>query len=437
MIKSESIGQKALTTWTKKYQFKRLPVIALGFLLILWIWATQSYLLFHLVVEFLSIFIALALYFVGTRTHRFSKNNLLLFISVAYLFVAILDTAHALSYKGMNIIPTATTNTATQLWIAARLLAMSTLCIATFVGYREYSSFRLHLIFGAITIALLVSISIGTFPACYIENAGLTLFKKAMEFLIILIGLVAFIRLYNHTIKLDKNDKNLIGWVIWLTIASELCFALYVDVYGALNAFGHLLKVIYSGLLWIYILKEGLDKPYDLMYSKLFEQSIRDPLTGLLNRRGLEHMSQNMFNRAIRFPCTFTLMIIDLDSFKRVNDEYGHPEGDLALNEFGKILRVCFREYDIISRIGGDEFVTVLEGGPEYWPAIEARLLAAIASWVNGNEQRRFLGATWGMALRQKGANTDLVSLIEEADAKLLKGKALKHMDGTTLRANR
>ena len=106
----------------------------------------------------------LALYFVGTRTYHFSRNGLLLFVSVAYLFVAILDTAHTLSYKGMNLIPNATTNAATQLWIAARILGISTLFMATFVGYRELSTLRLHLIFGAITVAMLASIIIGVFP---------------------------------------------------------------------------------------------------------------------------------------------------------------------------------------------------------------------------------------------------------------------------------
>ena len=254
-----------------------------------------------------------------------------------------------------------------------------------------------------------------------------------MEFLIIILGVSAFFRLHNRNVNLDEKDKRLISWVIWLTIASEACFAFYVDIYGALNGLGHMIKVIYSGILWIFILREGLDRPYATMYARLYEQSIRDPLTGLFNRRGLEQMSQNMFNRAKRFPSTFSLMIMDLDFFKRVNDEYGHPEGDLALNEFGKILRTCFREYDIISRIGGDEFIAVLEGGPEYWPTVEKRLLSAVTSWTEDNPRRRFLGVTWGISLRLENSNTDLASLIEEADAKLIKGKAIKHAADATM----
>lgn len=52
---------------------------------------------------------------------------------------------------------------------------------------------------------------------------------------------------------------------------------------------------------------------------------------------------------------------MDLDNFKMINDKYGHPEGDRALAEFGKVLIKSFREYDIIARFGGDEFVVVME----------------------------------------------------------------------------
>ncbi len=91
-------------------------------------------------------------------------------------------------------------------------------------------------------------------------------------------------------------------------------------------------------------------------------QAMRDPLTGLYNRRQLEESLHREVLRARRFGGTVGVMAIDVDHFKRVNDTLGHEVGDRALRGIAEELASCVREEDIACRAGGEEFVIILPG---------------------------------------------------------------------------
>jgi len=90
------------------------------------------------------------------------------------------------------------------------------------------------------------------------------------------------------------------------------------------------------------------------------EQSVRDSLTGLFNRRYLEETLRREIKRAVRKKYPLSVMMLDLDNFKSINDTFGHLAGDLVLREFSKMINRNIREDDIACRYGGDEFVIVL-----------------------------------------------------------------------------
>lgn len=92
----------------------------------------------------------------------------------------------------------------------------------------------------------------------------------------------------------------------------------------------------------------------------LKDQSIRDPLTGLYNRRFMHDFLERELLRARRTNRSFAVMFIDLDHFKRFNDSFGHDAGDFVLQSFTKLLTSHFRGSDIICRYGGEEFALVL-----------------------------------------------------------------------------
>ncbi|CCD04389.1 TPA: diguanylate cyclase [Legionella pneumophila] len=89
-------------------------------------------------------------------------------------------------------------------------------------------------------------------------------------------------------------------------------------------------------------------------------QSIRDPLTGLYNRRYLEDFLFKQLHQAERTKASFAILMLDLDHFKKINDTFGHDAGDLVLKELGQILNSDIRLGDIASRYGGEEFVLLL-----------------------------------------------------------------------------
>lgn len=92
----------------------------------------------------------------------------------------------------------------------------------------------------------------------------------------------------------------------------------------------------------------------------LQEQSLTDPLTGLRNRRCFDERFQEEFRRAQRYSDPVSLIMLDLDHFKNVNDQWGHPMGDLVLRETAGLLRASTRDPDICARFGGEEFAVIL-----------------------------------------------------------------------------
>lgn len=106
--------------------------------------------------------------------------------------------------------------------------------------------------------------------------------------------------------------------------------------------------------------------------------SLTDPLTGLWNYRYLREVLRREVERASRFGRMLTVLVLDLDHFKEVNDTYGHPAGDQVLGEFARRIRVGLREVDVAFRQGGEEFVVLLPETDAYGGVIVADRLGAL-----------------------------------------------------------
>lgn len=94
----------------------------------------------------------------------------------------------------------------------------------------------------------------------------------------------------------------------------------------------------------------------------LKEQSIRDPLTGLYNRRYLEETLEREFRRAARANQKVSVIMLDIDHFKKFNDTYGHEAGDLILQKVASVIQKAVRAGDIVCRYGGEEFTVIMPG---------------------------------------------------------------------------
>jgi c-di-GMP phosphodiesterase len=94
--------------------------------------------------------------------------------------------------------------------------------------------------------------------------------------------------------------------------------------------------------------------------TRLEELSTRDPLTGLYNRRKFHEFMHNEIIRASRHERGFSVIMVDLDDFKYINDTFGHPTGDMVLKEIAMLLEAELRSVDVLARLGGDEFAIIL-----------------------------------------------------------------------------
>jgi diguanylate cyclase (GGDEF)-like protein len=106
-----------------------------------------------------------------------------------------------------------------------------------------------------------------------------------------------------------------------------------------------------------------------------------DKLTGTKNRTFLEQEIENLIKKSDSKGTSFSLIIIDLDFFKKINDTYGHPAGDCILVEFSKIVLGCIRNNDILARYGGEEFIVLLPNSNlAYGTSIAEKIRASVAS---------------------------------------------------------
>lgn len=180
------------------------------------------------------------------------------------------------------------------------------------------------------------------------------------------------------------------------------------------------LLIIVSGLL-----SGALERHY--LEKELLAQSIRDPLTGLHNRRYLEPRLEELVAKGDRQDESFAVVMFDIDHFKQLNDSLGHLGGDYVLQRFADLLKRYCRSSDIVCRFGGEEFLVVITPvNPEDVEAMVARILEAVrqeAFIYNGQSIRVTVSA--GVAslseLAPAGATSD--SLIDAADHRMYLAK--------------
>jgi len=158
----------------------------------------------------------------------------------------------------------------------------------------------------------------------------------------------------------------------------------------------------------------------------LRNNSLKDDLTGLFNRRGLLKQAAPYFDFARRQKETLLLLFIDLDGMKRINDEFGHNEGDNALINTAAILNRTFRSSDIIARLGGDEFTVLVTDLHASKDDAIARLNENLKAY-NASETRDIkLAFSIGVATLEPERMTCFEELLEQADQAMYEQKRMK-----------
>jgi len=230
-----------------------------------------SYLLFHSLVEIVTIAVAMNLFLLAWNTQLYLRYDYLKILGVSYGFIGLIDLMHTLAFKGMGVFPSNDANLATQLWIAARYLQAFALCSAPLFARRTLSNRVLLPVVLALVGATMGWIFSGTFPTCYLEGTGLTSFKIVSEYVISGFFLVAVFLLSRERKAFTPRVFSLIVASIGLTILSELAFTSYISVYSQANLVGHLLKLMAFVLIYQALVEVGFKEPYEGIFRDLRE----------------------------------------------------------------------------------------------------------------------------------------------------------------------
>lgn len=152
-------------------------------------------------------------------------------------------------------------------------------------------------------------------------------------------------------------------------------------------------------------------------------QGMMDPLTRVFNRQVLEELLSKWITRSERYEEALSLVVVDIDNLKQINDKYGHLTGDFVLSEMGQILRTSVRGSDLVIRYGGDEFILVLsETDLPGAQSVVDRVNRLIVSWNAKHKAAPYhLGISMGISFFAKGKTA--AQMVAEADRKMYVAK--------------
>jgi two-component system cell cycle response regulator len=158
---------------------------------------------------------------------------------------------------------------------------------------------------------------------------------------------------------------------------------------------------------------------------QLYESATRDPLTNMHNKRVFDDQLSQCHSLAVRKEAPLTVLALDLDHFKKVNDTYGHPAGDKVLGRVARLLIQSVRNEDTACRVGGEEFAILLrDTGLESAAILAERLRAGIeALEIEVGDTTLKVTASIGLAALDKSKHERPEALADEADQRLYRAK--------------
>lgn len=233
-----------------------------------------NYLLFHSLAEIYSCIIASGILMFSLSTYNMTKNSYFLFLGIGYMCFTILDIFHAFTYEGIILSEHFVYDIDTKLWVAARILEVLTHLTSFVLLYKPHKKFNYYFVFLFFFI-LVLFIYIDIFhlnifiPEMRIEGVGLTKTKISLEYLIASGFLLCCIILYFERNKIDKSLFVFLEISLICKVISEIFFTMYFSVTDFYNMMGHMFKVVSYYFLYVGIIVNGLQRPYDMIKTHL------------------------------------------------------------------------------------------------------------------------------------------------------------------------
>ena len=300
--------------------------------------------------------------------YRDRGDKRLLLMAASYAWSLVVMGGHAMAFPGALLLrpPLGTESTAPVLYVLWHTTFPVLLALACAPWPRRLAQFtpeaeRARLVravlalvvLGAAALDLLVIVNSHRLPTLMVglDASRLTLVTSPLALGTVLAALALSYR----------GARQRRGPERWVPIVILTCLCDLVLSYSAGHRFslgwyaGRSLTVVASGLVVVSMLAT-----FRRLSAQAERDAAHDPLTNLLNRRSATLALDQLIGRARRSVAPLSLVIVDLDHFKRINDTYGHEAGDRVLVEVASVLTAACRETDLVARVGGEEFLLVL-----------------------------------------------------------------------------
>ena len=232
----------------------------------------EHYLLFHTMAEIIAIMVNFSIFSLVWTARRQLSNHYLTLLGSAYGAIGLVDIFHALTFKGMTLLPDVTTNYPTQLWLIARLIEAVAVVLAPLLIRCQLGFMRPALAFGLVGGIGVLSVFKGWLPPTFEDGVGLTPFKIVTEYVIIGLTLVGMVLLWRQRGQFTKK-------VFWLLVGSlssaaitEFCFTQYVDFYDFSNEIGHYFRIASAVFAYLAIAVTGVRQPAELLIARLKQE---------------------------------------------------------------------------------------------------------------------------------------------------------------------
>ena len=207
-------------------------------------------------------------------------------------------------------------------------------------------------------------------------------------------------------------------WFLYLVATDS-----YTDLLFGIISFEALFSIEMLGFVYCLTLTV-IVMTTEHLQKKLEEQAHKDPLTGLYNRRAFSDFVNQAIGHSLRTGETLSLMMLDLDYFKLVNDKYGHQAGDLVLKNFANCVSEQMRITDVVSRHGGEEFLVLLpNANAADAKVVGERILDAWRNYVTKYDRVEICHTVSIGCISRREGSMSLDTLVQEVDAALYEAK--------------
>jgi diguanylate cyclase (GGDEF)-like protein len=396
----------------------------------------------HSMMESFSVLVALLVFTVSWHAYSEERPANVVVLACGFLAVGLLDFAHMLSYKGMpDFVTAASPQKAIDFWLAARYTAALTLLTVAMRAWVPLKKPQTRYVLLACALAVAGAVYIlelyfpQVWPATFVDGYGLTTFKIGAEYGIVMVLMAAAICFYDKAYRHPSFDAVNLFTATLITILSELCFTLYSNVNDVFQLVGHAYKVVSYFFIYRAVFITSVREPYQQLHAAMMKRreaeerieflAYHDPLTELPNRLLIRDRLEKSIAHAKRRGTRVALLFCDLDNFKFINDTLGHVVGDALLREVSERLVSMIRSCDTVSRLGGDEFLIILDDLADGQDAVPVllKLLERMQQPLSIDDHDLSVSVSVGIALYPEDG-TDFDTLLQKADTAMYRAKA-------------